>query len=150
MKGALVFEGLEGRTVDGSFELLERLGGTTHCGVFLTLRQGQKAVIKLIRAEGADADLCLLRWELAKTLSHPHLAQVFETGYFSHDSIGMAYVVTEYGDELFSQILEVRALEDRETREVLDSVLDALSYMHTKGFVHGHVRPRTSCASAEQ
>jgi hypothetical protein len=141
MTGASVFEELEGRTVDGSFELLERLGGAADCGVFLTLRQGQKAVIKLIRAEGADADLCLLQWELAKTLSHPHLAQVFETGYFSLDSIGMVYVVTEYGDELLSQILEVRALEERETEEILGSVLDALSYVHAKGFVHGHVKP---------
>jgi TonB family protein len=141
MKAASVFEELEGRTVDGRFALLERLGGAADCGVFLTLRQGQKAVIKLIRAEGADADLCLLQWELAKTLSHPHLAQVFETGHFSLDSLGMVYVVTEYGDELLSQILEVRVLEERETREILEPVLDALSYLHEKGFVHGHLKP---------
>ena len=141
MKAPSVFEELEGRTVDGKFALLERLGGSADCGVFLTLHQGQKAVIKLIRAEGADADLCLLQWDLAKTLSHPHLAQVFETGHFSLDSTGAVYVVTEYGDELLSQILKVRALEERETREFLDSVLDALSYLHEKGIVYGHLKP---------
>jgi len=141
MKAPSVFEELEGRTVDGKFALLERLGGSADCGVFLTLHQGQKAVIKLIRAEGADADLCLLQWDLAKTLSHPHLAQVFETGHFSLDSTGVVYVVTEYGDELLSQILKVRALEERETREFLDSVLDALSYLHEKGIVYGHLKP---------
>jgi hypothetical protein len=141
MKTASVFEELEGRTVDGKFALLEWLGGAADCGVFLTLRQGEKAVVKLIRAEGADADLCLLQWDLAKTLSHPHLAQVFEAGHLSLDSIDMVYVVTEYGDELLSQILEARALEERETREFLVPVLDALSYLHEKGIVHGHLKP---------
>jgi serine/threonine protein kinase len=141
MKADSVFEEFEGETVDERFVLLERLGGSADCGVFLTLRQGQKAVIKLNRAEEADAELCRQHWDIAKTLSHPNLTQVFETGHFSRDNIDLVYVVTEYGDALLSQILEVRALEDRETREFLNPVLDALSYLHGKGIVHGHLKP---------
>lgn len=141
MKAASAFDELVGETIGGRFVLLERLGGSADCGVFVTHRQDQKSVIKLIRAEGADADLCLRHWDIAKSMSHPHLAQVFETGRCSRDNIDFVYVVTEYGDELLSQILEARAMEDRETREFLDPILDVLSYLHETGIVHGRLKP---------
>lgn len=109
--------------------------------MFLTVHQDRKAVIKLIIANDADANLCLQHWDIAKTLSHPHLAQVLESGHFSRDNIDLVYVVTEYGDELLSHNLEVGAMDDRKTRQFLYPVLDALSYLHGKGIVHGHVKP---------
>ena len=71
----------EGRLIDGRFALLEWLGGSEDRGVFLTVLQGvRKAAIKLIPAEGAEADELIARWEKARTLSHPHLMGVLETG----------------------------------------------------------------------
>src|SRR5260221_1604945 len=47
----------------------------------------------------------------------------------------------ECAEENLAQVLPARALTPDEAREMLDSVLDVLAYLHGKGFVHGHIRP---------
>jgi TonB family protein len=142
MRTASIFEELEGRTVDGEFPLLERLGGSADSGVFLTVRRGvQRSVIKLTRAEGVDVDAFRAHWEVAKNLSHPHLLKVHEAGRRSIDGIDLLYVVTEPADEVLSHVIEERALDPAEARETLTSILDALNFLHAKDFVHGHVKP---------
>jgi serine/threonine protein kinase len=131
-----------GRTVDLRFALLEWLGGSPKRGVFLTVRQGlQRAVIKLTVATGADTDACLTQWEAAKGLSHPHLMPIFETGRYTIDGTETVYIVTEHADDDLAQIVSDRALDAHAAREMLNPVLDALSYLHEKGFVHGHIKP---------
>ena len=142
MKTASIFEELEGRTIAGEFPLLERLGGSADCGVFLTVRKGiQRSVIKLTRAESVDVDAFLAQWSAAKNLSHPHLLKVYEAGRRAIDGIDLLYVVTEPADEVLSHVIEERALDPSEARETLTSILDALNYLHAKDFVHGHVKP---------
>ncbi len=142
MKTASIFEELEGRTIVGKFALLERLGGADESGVFLTLRVGgQRALIKLVRAEGAQADACLAQWEAAKALAHPHLIRVFESGHAAVDAAPLVYVVTENADEVLSAILRERPLDPLETRDTFGPILDALSYLHATGIVHGHIKP---------
>ncbi len=150
MKATSIFEELEGRTVDGKFALLERLGGDADCGVFLTVRMGvQRAVIKLVRADTVDAKARQAQWEEAKKLSHPNLVQIFETGRFSIDGTDLAYVVMEHGEEVLSHVLQERPLDLDETRIVLASALSALTYLHAKGFVHGHVKPSNIMRASE-
>ncbi len=142
MKTASIFEELEGRTIDGKFALLERLGGSDECGVFLTLRLGgQRALLKLVRAEGAQADACLAQWEAAKALSHPHLIRVFEFGHAVIDTAPLIYVVTESADAVLASITSERGLDPLETRDTFGPLLDALSYLHASGIVHGHIKP---------
>lgn len=142
MKTASIFEELEGRTIVGKFALLERLGGSDESGVFLTLRLGgQRAIIKLVRAEGAQADACLAQWEAAKGLAHPHLLRVFESGHAAVDAAPLVYVVTENTDEVLSTIIRERPLDPLETRDTFGPILDALSYLHASGIVHGHIKP---------
>ena len=144
MSTALITGDWVGRVVDGRFALLEWLGGSLTGGVFRTeLQQAipKKAAIKLIPAEGAEADAYLAAWSKTALLSHPHLMKVFRSGRYQFGTIGMVYVVTEYADEVLSQIIPERPLSTSETREMLDPVLDALIYLHEKGMVHGHVKP---------
>ena len=133
-----------GRVIDGRFALQEWLGGSASSGVFLTeLPQPitQRAAIKLIPAEGSEADAYLARWAKIANLSHPHLMKVFRSGRFQFGSTSLVYVVTECADEVLSQILPERALTPEETREMLDLVIDAVGYLHGKSFVHGHLKP---------
>lgn len=144
MSGPIISAGWVGRVIDGRFALHEWLGGSEASGVFRTdLPQPvvKKAAIKLIPAEGAVADAYVAGWAKATNLSHPHLIRVFRSGRFQFGSIGLAYVVTECADEVLSQILPARALTTDETREMLEPVIDALGYLHEKGFVHGHLKP---------
>ncbi len=150
MKTASIFEELEGRTIDGKFALLERLSGSEECGVFLTLRLGgQRALIKLVRAEGAQAEACLAQWEAAKALAHPHLIRIFDSGRSGLDIAPLVYVVTENADRALSAILRERPLDPLETRDTFGPVLDALSYLHATGIVHGNIMPSNALRVGE-
>lgn len=144
LSSALLGTDCVGRTIAGRFPLLRWLGGTAHTSVYLTELEdepAQKAAIKLIPADEVDADACLAEWAAAKTLSHPHLMRVLYAGHGELDGADLLYVVTEYADEVLSEILRERPLTPAETGAMLDPVLEALSWLHTHNLVHGHLQP---------
>jgi TonB family protein len=143
----------EGRVVNEEFPLLRYLGGSEHSAVFLTKRadrEPQEVAIKLILANAENPELQLSWWELAAKLSHPHLLRLFQRGRCQLDGIELLYVVTAYAEESLAQILPYRPLTSDETRDMLKNVLDALAYIHTKGFVHGHIKPANIMAVDNQ
>jgi len=133
-----------GRVIDERFPLLKWLGGSASSGVFLTELMGpgsRKAAIKLVPAGSADAEARIVGWGATSGLDHPHLMRVFHTGRCEMDAIAMVYSVTEYAEELLSEIIPERPLTTGEVKEMLVPVLDALFYLHARGFVHGHLKP---------
>jgi TonB family protein len=150
MSSAEVWKTWEGRVVDGKFPLRKWLGGSEHSAVFLTERQGpgsEKAAVKLIPADAGDADRQLARWRAAARLSHPHLIRIFDTGRCGQT---LLYAVMEYAEEDLSQILPQRPLTSPEVADLLPPMLEALSYLHEKGFVHGRIRPSNVLAVGDQ
>jgi TonB family protein len=143
----------EGR-VDGKFPLRHWLGGSEHGAVFLTERPGhpsQKAAIKFIAADdAAEADRQLARWRAAAQLSHPHLMRIYEAGRCRLDGMPLLYLLMEYAEEDLSQILPQRPLAPAEVTDLLPALLDALSYLHSKGFVHGRVKPSNVHAMGDE
>jgi TonB family protein len=141
----------EGR-VDGKFPLRQWLGGSDHSAVFLTERPGQsqKVAIKLIVADPPDSDRQLARWRAAAQLSHPHLMRIYDAGRCRLDGTSLLYLVMEYAEEDLSQILPQRPLAPAEVTDLLPAVLDALSYLHAKGFVHGRIKPSNVHAMGDQ
>jgi TonB family protein len=143
----------EGQVVGGKFSLRQWLGGSEHSAVFLTQQPGQpsaNAAIKLIAADGAVADRQLSRWRAAAQLSHPHLMRIYEAGRCRVDGTPLLYVVMEYAEEDLSQILPQRPLAPSEVTDLLPPVLDALSYLHGQGFVHGRIKPSNVLAIGDQ
>jgi TonB family protein len=143
----------EGSVVDGKFPLRQCLGGSEHSAVFLTERSGKapsKAAIKLIAAEGTDAEYHLARWRTAAQLAHPSLIRIFDTGRTRLNGISVLYLVTELADEDLSQILPERALTPSEVTDMLPPLLDALAYLHGRGFAHGRVKPSNILAVGDQ
>ena len=96
------------------------------------------------------AELQLSRWQQAAQLSHPHLIPIHDTGRFDLDGAVFVYAVMECAEENLAQVLPGRALTPAEAREMLDSVLDVLAYLHRKGFVHGHINPANIMASGDE
>jgi len=144
-----------GCTVDGRFPLLSYLGGSDHSAVFLTLAQAgvveaEKAAIKLIPAEAADAEKQLLGWEKASELTHPNLIRIFEAGRCELEGTALLYVVQEYAEENLSQILPERALTAEEARGMLPPILRALQCVHDMGLAHGRIQPSNILAVADQ
>ena len=133
-----------GRVIDGRFTLLRWLGGSEGSNVFLTELpedRSRKAAIKLIPADDRDAEARIAESIAKMPLSHPHLMRLFYTGRCEIGAGHMHYAVTEYAEENLAEILPERPLTPTEVSEMLGPLLDALSYLHRKGFVHGHLKP---------
>lgn len=143
-----------GRQIDGRFPLTGWLGGSGSTGVFLTESadpqlttdrsgrnvQPRKAAIKLFTAS-PRAEGLLAMWTKPASLSHPHLVRILHSGRTEIDGSQVVYVVTELAEEVLAQIIPERPLTADETREMLGPVLDALAYLHSSGYVHGHIKP---------
>ena len=144
MNTAAISSDWVGRVIEGRYPLLQWLGGSERGGVFLTElpgRPSQRAAIKLMPADTANAEARIAGWVAAAPLSHPHLMLLFDSGRCQIDDAALFYTVTEYAEENLSQILPDRPLTPAEAREMLAPVLDALFYLHGKGFAHGHLKP---------
>ncbi|MES2220886.1 MAG: TonB family protein [Acidobacteriota bacterium] len=144
MTAAAIRSDWTGRVIEGRFTLLKWLGGSDRSGVFLTELSGpgsQVAAIKLIAVDPLEAEAILAGWELTANLSHPHLMHLLHTGRCETEINGLVYSVTELAEEALSEIIPERPLSPREAQEMLTPVLDALFYLHGRGFVHGHLKP---------
>jgi outer membrane biosynthesis protein TonB len=134
----------ESQVVNGIFPLRRFLGRSNHSVVFLTecrARNLGSAAIKIIPADPARAESQLSRWQLAASLSHPHLIRVLEAGRCKLGGHPFLFVVTEYAEQNLAQILPHRALTSAEVREMLTPVLDALDFLHRQNLVHGQLKP---------
>jgi hypothetical protein len=132
-----------GRVIDARVPLLKWIGGSESAGVFTTeiLEQPwRKAAIKLVLASESDAEIQLAVWARTAALSHPHLMPLLHTGRCRLDYRILVYSVTDYSDEVLSQILPERALTPQEAAEMLGPLADTLGYLHGEGFAHGHVK----------
>lgn len=141
----------EGRSVTGKFPLRRWLGGSDHSAVFLTERPGgAKAAIKLMPVEPGTGERELTRMHSATRFSHPNLIRIFEAGRGQIETDSFLYVVMEFADEDLGQILPQRALQPDEVSDLLPPLLDAVSYLHGKGFVHSRIKPSNILAVGNQ
>ena len=134
----------EGQVLNGEFHLRQYLGGSKHSAVFLTedAKHGlEKAAIKLIVPDPENAELQLFHLQAAAKLSHPHLIRLFQTGRCQVGNRDLLYVVMEYAEFDLSQIHHRGPFPPDETRETLKLTVDALAYLHDKGFIHAHLKP---------
>ena len=144
---------LEGQIVNGEFLLKRYLGASDHSIVFLTELAGnepRRAAIKLIPIAPQTSELQLSLLKAAAKLSHPNLLHLFQAGQCQLGETKLIYAVTEYAEENLSQVLPARALTPAETRDLLVSIVDVLSYLHGRGLVHTRLKPRNIMATKDQ
>ena len=133
-----------GQVIDGKFRLGEFVGGDEGSSVFLTEYESpdvRKAAIKLVPADSAEASGLLARWRHAAKLAHPHMIRLLDMGRGELDGVPVLYVVMEYAEENLSGVIARRPLAPEEARAILGPVVDALAYVHAKGFVHCRIKP---------
>ncbi|HTB97834.1 MAG TPA: protein kinase [Terracidiphilus sp.] len=149
MSGVLIRQEWEGRTIEGKLPLLEWLGGNGDRGVFLTVRQGiQRAAIKLIAAEGVEADAYLAQWRAVHQLAHANLMPILECGRCIVDGADFVYLVTEHAEDVLSRLITERALSAADAAKVFIPVLNVLAYLHEHEVVHGHIKPSNILCAA--
>ncbi len=143
----------EGQIIDGRFTLVKHLGGSDHSVVFLTQRgadKKEKAAIKFIQADAANADEQITRWKRAEQIHHPNVIRVFESGRCQLAGMDLLYVVTEFAQENLAEFLPQRALSAEEAHDMLEPFVDALWYLHGQGFAHGRIKPGNILAIDDQ
>jgi TonB family protein len=141
-----------GQVVDGKFRLGEFVGGNERSAVFLTDYAApgvRKTAIKLLAADSPETAGLLARWRHAAELSHPHLIRLLDMGRCDFNDTPILYVVMEYADENLSLVLARRPLGPAEARAILGPVVDALAYIHSKGFVHTRIKPTNIMAEED-
>jgi TonB family protein len=144
---------LQGEVVEEKYPLVRYLGGSDHSAVFLTQYGGvhpKDAAIKLVAAPPGNAEARLSGWRVAANLSHPHLVRILDLGRCQVGNAAMLYVVTELANENLAEIVPERPLTPEEAREMLAALLDALVFLHGRGFVHGHIKPSNIMAVGEE
>jgi hypothetical protein len=129
--------------INGAYPLLRLLNGSQHSAVYLTECEGRadpEAAVKIIPIERVTLAQ-LSHWKSATGLSHPHLIQLFDAGLCQLGGHQFLFVVMEYAGQTLSQVLRQRALTGEEVRELLPPTLNALTFLHGEGLVHGHLHP---------
>ena len=142
----------EGASLSGGYTLEQWLGGDDSAAFFRAARAqgGAGAVVKLA-PEGSDGgDAALALWRRTRQLRHPNLVELLEYGRADHRGEAALYAVFESPDETLADALSRSPLNQREAREVLDSVLDALRYLHGQGLVLGALDAKDIVAVGEQ
>ena len=109
------------------------------------LNQDNIVAIKVLHPELADSEdaLLLLKDETIKTrsLSHPNIVKVFSAS----SSDNYHFVVMEWIEgETLEQLIKRNkpsGLSQKRAKPILNQLIDALTYAHTKGIVHSDLKP---------
>jgi eukaryotic-like serine/threonine-protein kinase len=131
---------LEDATLDGGFVLKQMIGADD---VSATFRTTEGAVVKAYRVSGEAADEQLQLWREARKLQHPNLIRVLGSGRTELEGENVIFVALESTDESLDGALRERPLDRDEATAIVLSVVEALGYLHSRGFVHGYLSPET-------
>ncbi len=131
----------EGVSLPGDYTLEQWFAGDDNAAFFQSSlsADGRRAVVKLIPETAPDAAARLDLWQRTRHLRHPNLVEFIDCGRAEHDGQNVVYAVFEAPDDTLSTGLSRSPLDRDESRQVLDSVLGALRYLHAQGLVHGAV-----------
>jgi eukaryotic-like serine/threonine-protein kinase len=129
----------EGVSLSGNYTLERWLDGDDNTAFFQTSpgSDGRRAVVKLVPEAVVDGNGLLDLWQRTRQLRHPNLIELFEYGRADHRGEIVLYAVFESPDDTLAAALSQSPLTPQESREVLDSVLGALRYLHAQGLVLG-------------
>jgi hypothetical protein len=133
----------EGVSLAGDYTLEQWLAGDDSAAFFRTslAADGRRAVVKLVPEAAVDGATHLDLWHRTRQLRHPNLIELLEFGRAEHGGEIVLYAVFESPDDTLASALNRSPLNRQESREVLDSVLEALRYLHAQGLVLGALDP---------
>jgi hypothetical protein len=131
---------LEDATLDGGFVLKQMIGADE---VSATFRTTAGAVVKAYQVSGDAAEEQLQLWRKGQKLQHPNLIRVLGSGRTELEGEDVIFVALESTDESLDDALRERPLDRDEATAIVLSVVEALGYLHSQGFVHGYLSPET-------
>ncbi len=108
----------------------------------------QRVAIKVIdKAKVEDMNDIQREIEVMNALDHPHIIKLFEL----YDEPKRMMLVMELvtGGELFDRIVAKGSYTEKDAAEVMKTLCQALSYMHSKNVVHRDLKPENILYASE-
>ena len=130
----------EGVSLSGDYTLEQWLSGDERAAFFQTSvgPGGRRAIVKLV-PESAGGNGLLDLWERTRQLRHPNLIELMDCGCADQSGEVVYYAVSEAPEDTLTAALSRSPLDQMESREVLDSVIQAIRYLHAQGMAHGEI-----------
>jgi beta-lactam-binding protein with PASTA domain/tRNA A-37 threonylcarbamoyl transferase component Bud32 len=133
----------------GRYEIGDLLGrgGMAEVHIGRDSRLGRSVAVKMLRPDLARDPSFQARFRReahsAASLNHPAVVAVYDTGEDEHAGNPVPYIVMEYveGSTLRDLMASGRKLMPERALEIVDGVLNALSYSHQHGIVHRDIKP---------
>lgn len=134
---------LEGRILEGGYELQDCLGTTRNNATYRVRILGDRftnAVATVFAPETVPPEQSVI-WSETLELRHQHLNIPLALGELAVDGSAVWYVIAVAPDETLESVLKERALSPEEAQVVAEAAVDALEYLHENGFVHSALSP---------
>ncbi|XP_074596761.1 maternal embryonic leucine zipper kinase-like [Brevipalpus obovatus] len=116
-------------------------GGFSKVQLATHLLTGQQVAIKCMDKTKLGEDLFRVKTEInaLKILDHQHIAKLLQV----IETEKMIYLVLEFcsGGELFDYIVSKSRLTEKESQEIMGSLIHCLAYIHSMGFAHRDLKP---------
>ena len=115
-------------------------------------KSGRAVAIKTLLPEFAVSEKAMRRFlreiDVGAALKHPHIVEFLDRG--THN--GTVYLVSEFveGNDA-ARLAEIRGgfLPYPETKAIITQALDALSYAHSKGYIHRDIKDQNILVAGE-
>lgn len=132
------------------YELLDKLGAGSYAAVYRARDKelGREVAIKEIHAQYRETPHLLDRyWQEAQLLAsvqHPNIVTVFDV------VREKGWLVMELMQGNLSERLQGRQMDLRSLRTALAHCLRALKYLHSRGIIHGDIKPSNMMVDARK
>ena len=132
------WEQLEGVSLAGEYGLEQWLGSDPTGAFFLTSfgPERQRAVLKLTEENPSTAAAQLTLWQRTSWLDHPSLMALLDCGRTDSGDDSFLYAVFEEPDDSLTAAVRYGPMDEQEACDVLAAVVDALQYLHARGWAH--------------
>jgi serine/threonine-protein kinase CHEK2 len=152
---AKIEEDLEATGFDKTYQIGNVLGvghyGTVHLGM---RRNGDAVAVKIVdkarmqRAKQLRDSQMLDEVLTLQKLSHPNIISIYDV----FESQQFLVLVLEYcsGGELFDYVAGKGRMEEKEARQLLRGVFEAVAYMHTHSVAHRDLKPENALLAVNE
>ncbi|HTX60361.1 MAG TPA: protein kinase [Verrucomicrobiae bacterium] len=133
-------DSLQGRTLDGRYEIIELVGRGGTADTYRATDQtlGRDVAVKVLVDRSDDTNARLLAEARAMArLNHQRIVAIYDAG--EHD--GLSYIVMEFVPGKTLSALEGGELGYKQALGYICEVLEALEYANSQGVIHRDIKP---------